>query len=335
MKILVTGSSGFVGFNLCKRLLELEYEVIGVDNHDESNVNHLKQNRSEELRKFKNFRFVKLGVLNEGVLPLLKGESVDIVADLASKDFYYDSHEILNYSPFLQANVVGTAKAFELAVSLKAKKFIYGSTFSVYGKTKKNKLTEKNILPKPISPNGASKLAGEEVIEFMSGYYDLPAITLRFFSEYGPGMSLYKIMGHFMEKFHHGEELRMYSSINQSRDFIYIDDLVNFIIATFDKRLKYQVFNIASGKSYSLKEIAHLIAEEMGMKKSAVKIKMSHKDFSEVTIDKVNADISKAVKMLKYTPQVDIKAGIANTVRWYMETHQHQNRYHIYDRVSK
>lgn len=328
MKILVTGSSGFVGHALCKRLLELNYEVTGIDNIDKINPNHLKNARTAELEEFKNFRFVKLGVLNVGLESLLREDTVDIVIDLASKDFYYDSHELLNYSPFLETNVVGTAKIFELAVNLKAKKFIYGSTFSVYGKTKKPKLTEKKIIPKPISPNGASKLSGENVVEFMSEYYKLPAVVLRQFSEYGPGMPLYKIMGHFMEKLHHGEEIRMYNSINQTRDFIYIDDLVNYIIATFDKRLKYQVFNIASGKSHSLKEVVHLIADEMGMKKSSVKIKMSHKDFSEVTIDKVEADISRAIKMLKYKPQTDLKTGISNTVRWYMETHQHKNRYH-------
>ncbi|NCT55758.1 NAD-dependent epimerase/dehydratase family protein [bacterium] len=328
MKVLVTGSSGFVGHALTKRLLELGNYVVGIDNIEAESPNHLKESRTLELTSYKNFRFVKLGVLNEGVESLLKEESIDIVVDLASKDFYYDSHELLNYSPYLTTNVIGTAKIIELAKKLGAKKYIYGSTFSVYGKTKKIKFTEKKIIPKPVSPNGSSKLAGEHVVEFMSEYYNLPCVVLRIFSEYGPGMPLYKIIGHYMEKFHHGEGLKMYSSIDDTRDFIYIDDLVNYIISTFDKRLKFQVFNIASGKSYSLREIAYKVAVEMGIPKSKIKIGKSHKNFSDITANKVQADISKAVKMLKYKPQTDIDTGIRNTVKWYLETEQHKHRYH-------
>ena len=329
MKIVILGSACFEGFEIAKRLLDLNNKVYGIDDLITEYEHDLKIERNNILLKYKNFEFIKLPKENKGIESLFRGDTVDYVMDLDSRDYYYQFDKNWRYSPYTETNVLGTTKVFELAVELKAKKFIYGSKHSIYGITKKELLTEKKIIPKPISPVGSSKLAGEKVVEFMSQHYNMPTVVFRFFSSYGPYMDPHKLIYRFIEKIHHGErELIMHTPTSTTRDFIYSTDLVNFVTASLDKRLKFQIFNIASGISYSMEDLADVIAEEMGVKEK-IKVVMHRKDFTKLVVKKQEADISKAVQMLNYIPQVDLHTGIRNTVKWYLETQKHKDRFHV------
>jgi len=314
----VTGSAGFIGYHLCRDLLSFGHQVIGIDNHNRDYHTSLKEKNTTELQKFKNFEFIKLNIVNEGFSSILNGRKVDYVVHLAAKDLYYDKHDKIEYSPYLETNVVGTANIFELAKILAAKKFIFASTHSVYGVTKKGVFTEKDLIPRPISPHGASKLAAEQVVHFMSNFYELPAVVLRIFSTYGPGMRPHTLIPHIIDRLQEDRPLGLYADENQKRDYIYIDDVVEAIKAAFNKRIKFQAINIAGGDVISIRDLAIKIADLLGKNNLELAIERSEKDFSKVVVQHVNADVSRAKKILKFTPQVGLDAGLKKTVDWYL-----------------
>lgn len=328
-KILITGCAGFVGIHLVKRLLGMNFMVVGIDTFLEDH--YLDQKRAEIknlLKVNKNFKFFELDKREGNLRNLLKTKSIDYVVDFASKDFYYKEEDKHNYRSFLDVNVTGTANIFELARDLGAKKFIYGSNHTVYGNTKKINLTEKNIVPKPISPQGSSKLAAEKVIEFLSNYYKLPAINLRFFSVYGPYLPPHTAMYHYIERFYEKKGLEVYVDLSKHyRDYIYIDDVVQYIISSLDVRVKFQNINIATGTSHNLKEVAFKTAEILGMEQCDVKIKILKRGIEGLTAERSHANISRAIKLLNYKPQIDLDRGLRETINWYTQTKQYQNKY--------
>lgn len=319
MKILVTGSAGFIGYHLCRDLLSSGHQVIGVDKFTEDYPVSLKEKNNEDLKKYKNFEFHKFDILNEGIASIFGGREVDYFVHLAAKDLYYGNSDRIEFSPYLETNVVGAAKAFELAKIVQAKKFIMASTHSIYGITKKGVLTEKNLMPKPVSPHGASKLAAELVLRFMSSFYDLPVVVLRIFSVYGPGMRPHTFIPRVIDRLQNNRPLELYTEPDQMRDYIYIDDVVNYIKSTFNKRIKFQTINVAGGESLALPDVAKKISKLLGKSDLEVVLNRSSKDFSRMQIKHVQADTSRAKKLLQYTPEVSFDVGLKKTVDWYLD----------------
>lgn len=316
--ILITGSAGFIGFNLAKKLLQEGNRIIGIDNLNSDYDPSIKEARVIELQQFSNFEFLKIDIVHDDVLSILKGRNVSYFVHLAARDFYYNHPLDLKYSLFVESQVLGTARMFELAKKLAAKKFVYASTHSVYGKTKKGILTEKKILPSPISPHGASKLAAEEVVRFLSNYYKLPSVILRISSVYGPNMTPHMLIPSVIRNLKEGSKIRKHVNFTKStRDFIYIDDVVNYIISTFDKRVNFQVINIGSGKSVTLSKLVDMIAELLGKKVKEAKVKSLEKEYKHIIVGRVEIDISRAKKILRYTPQTELEEGLQKTVDYF------------------
>lgn len=318
MKFIVTGSAGFIGYHLSKRLLNEGHNVIGIDNHSPDYDILLKERHTGELKSYSNFEFIKLDITNEAIDTLLRTQNVDYVIHLAAKDMYYGSPTEIEYTPYLFTNVIGTSKAFELAKKLNAKKFIFSSTFSVYGGTKKELLTEKKILPRPISPHGASKIAAEEVVHFLSNYYKLPSVILRLGSVYGPEMRPHTAVPFVIDRLKSNKPLDFYNN-ETTRDYIYIDDVVEYIIAVFNKRIKFQIINVASGKSISMVDLSYKIANEMGKNKSDIQFVQHQKDFKNIIQKDAHISIKRAEKILRYTPKINLDEGIKRTVTNYLK----------------
>ena len=329
MKVVVAGCAGDLGSNICRRLLESNAEVIGIDNLSLGEFKNFKELRINKLTQNNKFKFIKLGIENPGLASALSNESrIDFLIDAAAKDYYYKVGKILDYSSFLEVNVLGAARLFEIAVKLKAKKFIGISSYSVYGKTKKLILSEKGVKPKPISPLGASRYAEEKVIEFLHHYYKMPSVVLRMFSIYGPGIGPSKAIYHFMERLYFKKPLETYVDMSQTRDFIYIDDAVDSVIASLNKRIQFQIINVASGKNHTLKEVAILIGKYLGVNESEIQFNRSDRSYSHLVAHKIHADISRGIKILKCKPKFDIEQGIKNTVDWYLKTEQFKSQYY-------
>lgn len=316
--ILITGSAGFIGFNLAKKLLLEGHSVIGIDNENSDYDPKIKMARTKELKKFSNFTFLKEDILNENILKKIKDKNVKYFIHLAARDLYYNSADNLNYIPYLETNVIGAAKMFELAKSLSAKKFILASTHSVYGNTKKGIVTEKKIVPDPISPHGASKLAAENVIRYMSHLFNIPAISLRIFSVYGPGMAPHTFIPKAVDAIKSGKKLQGYTNIsNIYRDLIYIDDVVNYIHAAIKTRVKYQTINIATGESVSYAKLVLMIAKILKLPTPKTLSFKKGSPLSRMIIDKIEADPSRAKKILGYVPQTNFEEGLRKTVEYF------------------
>jgi UDP-glucuronate 4-epimerase len=317
MTVLVTGCAGFIGHALCLRLLSDGDNVIGIDNLDNDYDVSIKEEKVRELKTFKNFEFIKLDILNAGLFPLLKGRKINYVVHLAAKSIYSDSSEAIKYGPFLEVNVTGTSNIFELAHKLHAKRFIFASTYSVYGNNKGKILKEKMARLKPISPHGASKLAAEHVIHFMHTFYGLPSIILRISSVYGPNMRPYTVLPKIIYRLHNGEKIESYSS-DVTRDFIFIDDVVEYIISSFKVRGKFQIVNIASGESISRAGLGLKVGKIMGISKKNIQFTREKRDFERLLLRKAYISNARAKKLLKYTPQFSLDDGLPLTISWYL-----------------
>lgn len=316
MVILVTGCAGFIGYNLCDRLLTEGHKVVGIDNLNDDYDISLKEKRISNLKSFRDFDFVKLDILNDGLWAVLKHEKIKYIVHLASKDNYYNFSEAINYSSFLDTNVTGTSKILELAHLFNVKKFVYASTYSVYGKTKSTVLNERVGVLKPISPHGASKLAAEQVVHFVHNYYGIPSVVLRISSVYGPGMRPFTLIPKIIDRLHKNKTVEVFDN-GMQRDYIFIDDVVEYIIRSLKVRVKHQVLNISSGKSISIEDLGTMVGEIMGLKKNVEFVKEG-KYFNRVFIKSIRINNERAKRILKYSPRVDLDQGLPLTISWYL-----------------
>lgn len=323
MQVVITGAAGFIGSNLAKRLLNKGYSVIGVDSLTNDSPLGIKEFRLKELEVFNKFEFIKLDILNDGILALLGKRKCDYFIHLASKDIYYHKDNACDqYSEFFKVNTLGTIRMYELAHSMGAKKFVATSTFSVYGNTKKQVLTEKKLLPDPISPHGASKIAMESALKYLHHHYKISCIVPRVFSVYGPNMPAHTAFYNMIASAINHTPLEMHGDfLHKTRDFIYIDDVVDFLEISLSKRVQYQVVNIASGNSVSLKEVLGLINQQTGDSAQPVHY-ADRSDLRNVIIDFVSADTKKAEKLFRYKAKTTIQEGISKTFKWYKENEQ-------------
>lgn len=317
MKVVITGCSGFIGYNLAKSLLIGGNEVVGVDNYLDEHYIKTKKERTKFLKEFPNFEFYNIDVTKDEFPTEVK--KADYMVHLAAKDFYYENKE-QKYSDYINHNVVGTSRVFEWSKDLKVKKFIFSSTHSVYGEARKEVFTEKKIIPKPISPHGASKLSAEYAVNFLSRTHNIPSIILRISTVYGPDAKEHGLIPQLIDYVYKGGKFVIHVSPNTKRDFVYVDDVINAIQSCFKRRLTLQTINIGSGKSYSIKEIAEEISKIANKDPKNIKFgdsKVEHID--NVTIKEVRLSITRAKKMLNYQPKITLHEGLERTINWYFE----------------
>jgi len=317
MKVVITGCSGFIGYNLTKSLLIGGAQVLGIDNYLDNHYLKTKKERTKFLKEFPNFKFTNLDITKDSFPYEFK--KADYTVHLAAKDYYYEDKE-QKYSEYIEHNVVGSTRVFEWSRDLGVKKFIFSSTHSVYGDTKKEVFTEKKIVPKPISPHGASKLSAEHAINFLSRTYDVPSIILRVSTVYGPDMLAHQVIPYLIENIYKKNNLKLHVSPNTTRDFVYVDDVVDAIKSCFNKRLTLQTINIASGKAYSIKEVADEISKILHKKHKKIvfeKSRVEHID--KVTSQNVRLSIARAKKLLNFEPKVSLQEGLERSIDWYFE----------------
>lgn len=297
LKILVTGGAGFIGKHLVRSLLKNENTVTIFDNFSNSD-------------KKSNLSFMKSGIkIIEGDITKLTDISnavkdQQIVVHLAAKISVEES--IKNPSETFRINVDGTKNVLLSCKKNNVKKIIVASSAAVYGESIPNvKLTEKSKM-NPISPYGESKSKMEEEIKKLTSKYEINYIILRFFNIYGIGQSdeYAGVITKFLEKIRNNEDLKIFGDGKQTRDFVAIQDVINSIHSAMSYN-KNGVFNIASGKTITIKELAELMILLSG-KKLVIKYLPSKKG----DIRYSETDISMAKENLGYVPKIELKDGI-------------------------
>lgn len=313
MTILITGCAGFIGFHTSKEFLNKNKKVIGIDNLNNYYSTKLKKNRLRLLKKNnKKFIFYKCDLLNfKRLNEIIKRNKIRFIIHLAAQAGVRDS--IHNPKKYFNNNVIGFFNILEICKKNNLN-LIYASSSSVYGEEKPmNEKTEAI----PIQFYAATKKTNETMAKVYSNLYGFKSVGLRFFTVYGPygrpDMSYYK----FSLKLFQNKKIDVYNNFKHSRDFTFIDDVVNLIFKCknkIDRNKKYisKIYNVGSGKKTSLKALVNLL--EKNFKKN-FKVKLHNKQLGD--IENTLANISLAKKELGYNQKISFSKGIKKFSDWF------------------
>ena len=311
MSILVTGSAGFIGFHLSKKLLEDGVEVIGYDSVNNYYDPTLKEARLKILQKFNNFTFYRKNLCDFDALELVfKNHSIKKVCNLAAQAGV--RYSIINPFAYQKSNMEGFLNIIELSKRAKIENFVYASSSSVYGKNKKLPFSISDNVDHPISLYAASKKANELIAHTYSHLYELPTTGLRFFTVYGPYGRPDMALFIFTKKILAGNPIEVYNHGNMKRDFTYIDDIVNGVISALNHQFDYEVFNLGNHRSENLMDFIGLIEKNLHKK-----AEINFQPIQPGDVPETFADIDHAREKLGFEPTTTIEAGIKRFVDWY------------------
>jgi UDP-glucose 4-epimerase len=310
MIVLVTGAAGFIGAHLCRRLLGEGHEVIGVDNYADFYPRWIKEGNIAPLLRSKKFKFIARDLAELSLRKLLK--TVDTVFHLAAQAGVRASWGT-HFSVYLKNNVQSTQKLLEAAKDASLSRLIYASSSSVYGLTPDLPMTETSRLY-PLSPYGVTKLAAEQLCFLYHKNYGVPTVALRFFTVYGPGQRPDMAFHKFFKAILGGREIAVYGDGRQTRDFTYVDDIVEANLAALKKAKIGQVYNVGGGHREELARLFPLFEAICG---KPVRIRWLERQKGDVL--HTWAYIDKARKELGFRPRTDIRTGLQREWEWILK----------------
>lgn len=343
MKILVTGTAGFIGFHLANALIKRGDEVVGLDNiNDYYDVNlkyarlneagiekdKIEYNEIVQSNKYPNYKFIKLSLEDKfNLFKLFEKEKFDKVCHLAAQAGV--RYSLKNPDAYISSNIVGHMNILEAVRHNGVKSLCYASSSSVYGLNKKQPFSTDDNVDHPVSLYAATKKADELMSHTYSYLYNIPTTGLRFFTVYGPwgrpDMALFKFVKNILED----KPIDVYNYGEMKRDFTYIDDIVEGVIRVIDNPPKanpnwdgrasesvapYKVYNIGNGAPVKLMDFIEAIEEVIGKKAKKNLLPMQPGDVASTWADTTDLE-----KDLGYKPYTDVKDGIRNFVEWYRE----------------
>jgi UDP-glucuronate 4-epimerase len=307
---LVTGTAGFIASRTAQLLLDAGHTVVGVDNMNDYYDVRLKQYRQEQLRGTKNFTFEQLDIEQLGPLDeLFAAHRFDAVLNLAARAGVRYSME--NPYVYVSTNTVGTLNLLELMRKHGVKKLVLASTSSLYA-GQPMPFTEDLPVNTPISPYAASKKAAEVMTYSYHHLYGIDATIVRYFTVFGPAGRPDMCIFRFIKWIDEGTPMELFGDGSQSRDFTHVDDIARGTIAAV-KAVGYEIVNLGGGRNpIALTVIIDKLEQLLGKK-----AKYDHKPFHIADIKETWADISKAERVLGWTPKIGIDEGLAQCVDWY------------------
>ncbi len=307
MNCLVTGAAGFIGSHLCQRLLKEGFSVIGIDSFNDTYSRWIKD---KNILPFKNHGLFQLisGNLNDiGLSSLLP--DVDYVFHIAAQAGVRSSWGN-NFSVYTENNISATQKLLEAAKNSHLKKLIYASSSSVYGLCPELPMTESSPLL-PYSPYGVTKLAAENLCQLYFENYSVPTVSLRFFTVYGPGQRPDMAFHKFLKAIDENKPIHLYGDGTQTRDFTYIDDIIDANVHSLEKGKAGEIYNVGGGNRKEMNTLFPLLERITGKK---VIIQQSNPQHGDVF--HTYADINKAKKDLDFSPQITLEDGLINEWEW-------------------
>ena len=330
MEILVTGSAGFIGSALTISLLELGYNVTGIDNHNDNLYNpRLKDDRLQRHLNHTHYEHVRGDITDSKLIKdIFKNKSFDAVINLAAEAGVRNSIE--HPKRYLGSNIDGFLNILEACKVYKIKHLVYASSSSVYGLNANLPYSTQESTGHPVSLYAATKRTNELMAHTYSHLFGLKTTGLRFFTVYGPwdrpDMALQKFTGSILS----GESIKLFNKGNHGRDFTYIEDIVNGIIKVLTTKIKYnnikknekmredvssapwKIYNIGNGRLVSLN---HIINSLEGLLK--IKAKKNLLPLQPGDVVNTHADIKNFMLDFDYSPKTNIDDGLHNFVEWY------------------
>jgi len=331
MKILVTGAAGFIGSALSIRLLDRGDEVIGIDNLNDYYDPKLKEARMARHLNHSNFTHVNINLEDrEGIKKLFEKEKPQGVVNLAAQAGV--RYSIENPLAYVDTNLVGFAHILEGCRHNNVEHFVYASSSSVYGSNTNMPFSIHDNVDHPLSLYAATKKANELMAHTYSNLYNLPTTGLRFFTVYGPwgrpDMALFKFTKAMLE----GESIPVFNYGKHRRDFTYIDDIVEGVIRVLDRpassnpdwdganpdsgtsKAPWRVYNIGNNSPVELMDYIGALEESLGIEADKEMLPLQDGDVPDTY-----ANVDDLVKEFDYKPDMPVKTGVANFVKWYKD----------------
>ena len=316
-RILITGSSGFIGYHLAEKFLKENFSIIGIDSLNDYYDVEIKKNRTSNLKKYEKFNFHEFNICDNAKLrTLCKKEKPDLIIHLAAQAGVRYSNQ--NPAAYFESNIFAFHNIIEQAKKHNIK-LIYASSSSVYGGEKRIPFKE-TFSTRPLSLYGATKKINEKIAEFYFKSFSLNAIGLRFFTVYGPhgrpDMAYFK----FSDLIKEGRPITVFNKGKMSRDMTYIDDLCDGIIACVEKNFSsHQVFNLGNNKPVKLLNLISLIEQHFN-KRAIIEYKNS-----EMEIEETFADLTKSKDLLGYNPKIGLEDGMKEFLIWHSKIVNNEN----------
>lgn len=333
MKILVTGSAGFIGSALSIRLLERGDEVIGIDNHNDYYDPALKEARLSRHIDHPNYTHIRMNIEDrQEMAELFKLHQFHGVINLAAQAGVRYSLE--NPLAYLDTNVVGFGHILEGCRHNKVKHLVYASSSSIYGSNTKMPFSIHDNVNHPISLYAATKKANELMAHTYSHLYNLPTTGLRFFTVYGPWDRPDMALQKFTRKMMTGEKIQVYNYGKHRRDFTYIDDIVEGIIRVLDRpatsnpewdgdnpdsgssKAPWRIYNIGNNNPVELMDYIEALEDAMEIKAEKELLPLQPGDVPDTY-----ADVDDLVREFDYKPSMSVREGVMNFAKWYKSYH--------------
>jgi nucleoside-diphosphate-sugar epimerase len=316
VRLVVTGAAGFIGSHECEALLARGYEVVGVDNFDPFYARAVKEQNLTISRGNAAFRFTEADVAQDP----LAFDDVDAVIHLAAKPGVRPSLE--DPAAYVRANVTATVRVLTAAREAGVRRIVFGSSSSVYGDTTAAPFAEDTPAVEPISPYAATKRAGELMAYTFAHLYGMRVMSLRFFTVYGPRQRPDLAIHRFTALIARGEPITMYGDGTTERDYTFVSDAVDGVLAALDwtgnggGEGRAEVVNIGGGSRVRLDRLIDLIGSALGR---VPRIERAPNQPGDVR--RTDADLRRAERELGYRPRVGIEDGIRRFTRWYQKAH--------------
>ncbi|WP_296879784.1 NAD-dependent epimerase/dehydratase family protein [Thomasclavelia sp.] len=335
--VLVTGAAGFIGSNLCKRLLNdhKDIKVIGIDSMNDYYDVRIKEHRLDTLLKYTNFKFIKGNIADKELITDIFNENkIDIVVNLAAQAGV--RYSIENPDAYIESNILGFYNILEACRHNSVEHLVYASSSSVYGSNKKVPYSTEDKVDNPVSLYAATKKSNELMAHAYSKLYNIPSTGLRFFTVYGPAGRPDMAYFGFTNKLVNNETIEIFNYGNCKRDFTYIDDIVEGVIRVMKKAPEkkvgedglpippYAVYNIGNSKPENLLDFVEILSEEL------INAGVLPKDYDFEAHKKLvamqpgdvpvtYADTSALEKEFGFKPDTPLREGLRRFARWYKE----------------
>ena len=330
-KIIVTGSAGFIGYSLCKKLLDRGDMIIGIDNHNDYYDPRIKEARYKKLIEHSNYEHFRVDLVDKDSLEkIFKYNNPHKVVNLAAQAGV--RYSIENPLAYINSNILGFTNILENCRHYKIKHLVYASTSSVYGANTKMPFSEHDSANHPLSLYAASKKSNELMAHTYSYLYKIPTTGLRFFTVYGPwgrpDMALFKFTKAILED----KPIDVFNHGKHTRDFTYIDDIVEGVIKTLDNvaienpnwsgekpdpatsKAPWCIYNIGNNKPVDLMDYIYALEKSLGKK-----AKINFLPLQLGDVPDTYANVNELKIKFKYKPSTSVIDGVNNFVKWYKE----------------
>lgn len=338
--VFITGSSGFIGSNLAKRILstESDTEVIGLDNMNDYYDVRIKEARLAELQKFESYTFIKGNLADKALInSIFEQYHPDIVVNLGAQAGV--RYSITNPDAYIESNVIGFYNILEACRHYPVKHLVYASSSSVYGSNKKVPYSTDDKVDNPVSLYAATKKSNELMSHAYSKLYNIPSTGLRFFTVYGPAGRPDMAYFGFTNKLVNGETIKIFNYGNCKRDFTYVDDIVEGVVRVMKKPPEkkngedglpippYAIYNIGNSNPENLLDFVQILSEELvraGVLPADYDFE-AHKELVPMQPGDVPvtfADAEPLERDFGFKPHTPLRDGLRKFAEWYKDFYQ-------------